>query len=170
VQKFWIYFPLTLLLWWSGNAVGQRQGTTTLAVNVVPESQVDPSRVSLRFVVSGDGRDEVISQPTLVTARVRALPGQQIHLTAAVSSVSGPADGAKAARFEWSGTMVRASGEVRTATCTNGAFPDDGPQELVAGWSQSGSLTCGFSFRLANPSDLPPGTYTAVFALALQTR
>jgi hypothetical protein len=170
VQRIWIFITLTLLLWLSGTAVGQRRGATTLSVRVAPESQVEPSQVPVRFVVSADGRDDVAGEPTLVTARVRSVPGRQIHLMAAVGGVTGPSDGAPSARFEWSGSAVQASAGARTASCANGAFADGASQDLVTGWYQSGSLTCSFSFRLANARELLPGTYTAIFALTLETR
>jgi hypothetical protein len=170
VQRIWIFVTLTLLVWLSGNAVGQRQGVTTLSVNVAPESRVDPSRVPVNFVITGDGRDDVASQTTLVTALVRSLPGRQVHLTADLSSLTGPTGAIAAAQFEWSGSVVHATGRARSASCTSGNFANGASPDLVSGWFESGSLTCSVSFRLANQRSLSPGTYTAVFALTLQMR
>ena len=166
MQRAWIFITLSLLLWLSGNAIGQRQGSTSLTVNVAPESHVDPSRVPVRFVVTDSGEADESLHTAVITARVRSLPGRQVHLTAAISGATAP-PGTQGAQFEWSGSVVRATGAARSASCGSGSFANGGAQELVGGWYESGTLTCSISFRLVNPRDLAPGVYTAVFDLAL---
>jgi hypothetical protein len=154
-------------LWPAARVAGQRAGSTSLLVNVVPESQLTPSRLSMRFNVSADGSADDLRQISIVTARVRTLPNHPIHLTARMGAVTGPSGAAPQAIVEWSGSSLAAAGGAQGSTCTSGSLAAGASQDLVAEWPTSGSITCRIAFRLANPRDLPPGSYTASLDLAI---
>ena len=147
--------------WPTAEVVGQRAGSASLAVNVVPESQLTPSRLSMRFTVSSDGRGDDLRQSSIVTARVRALPNHPIKVTARVAGVMGPSGATREAIIAWTGSSVSATGGAQGATCISGSFAAGPSQELVADWPSSGSITCRVEFTLTNPRALVPGLYTA---------
>jgi hypothetical protein len=162
-----IVLAIGIALWPNGSAVGQRAGSTRLVLTVVPEFRLDPSRLLVQFTVSPNGVGDIASQPAAVSAWARSLPGRQIHLTAHVGVVTGPSGPAPDAAIEWKGSALRSTAGGRAATCTSGSFSAGTTQELVAGWQESGILACAIAFRLANPHELAPGTYTAAFDLSL---
>jgi hypothetical protein len=150
-----IILIVVVTMWPPAKVVGQRRGSTSLLVNVVPESQLTPPRLSMRFTVSADGSGDDLRQTSIVTARVRALPNHPIHVTARLTGA--PPD----AIFEWSGSVLTAAGGAQGATCSSGSFAAGASQELVADWATSGTISCRVTFRLANARALPPGVYSA---------
>jgi hypothetical protein len=155
-----IILIVVVAMWPAARVVGQRRGSTSLLVNVVPESQLTPPRLSMWFTVSADGSGDDLRQSSIVTARVRALPNHPIHVTARLTGA--PPD----AIFEWSGSILTATGGAQGATCTSGSFGAGASQEFVADWPASGTISCRVNFRLANPRALPPGVYSASVELA----
>jgi hypothetical protein len=162
-----IVLTITTAFWPAARVAGQRAGSTTLLVNVVPEFQVTPTQLSVRFIVSGDGATDILTQTALVAARARALPNRQIHLTASLGDVTGPTGAAPSAIIEWIGLSLGATGGAQSATCTSGSLAAGSLQDLAAVWPSSGSITCRIAFTLANPRNLPPGSYSTVIAVAL---
>ncbi|MBZ5624916.1 MAG: hypothetical protein LAQ69_40370 [Acidobacteriia bacterium] len=152
----------------AATVAAQRTATTTLVVRVAPEQRLNVSRVSLQFRVSADGAGDVTSQTATVAAWVRALPGQRIRLTATTGSLSGPPGAVPSSAIRWSGSPASATGGGQGASCTSGSFESHGPQDLVAGWTRSGTLSCAVVFSLADPRSLPPGQYTGTVDLALR--
>lgn len=148
----------------------QRSATTTLAVQVNPEARLDPQQVALNFRVSADGASNVTTQTTIVAAWVRALPGQQIRVTASLNAFSGPAGPVPAALLTWVGSTARATAGAQAGTCSSGTFQTGPTQDLVLGWQRSGILTCAVTFALVEPRSLPPGLYSGTMNLALDTR
>jgi len=150
-------------------AVGaQHQASTGLAVQVTPEAHLDPTQVALRFQVSEDGTGDITSQTQAIAAWVRALPNQQIRVTARLENVTGPDSARLASGIQFSGSATRATEGARGATCASGSFVGGAAQELVAGWRRNGRLTCSVRFALANPRSLQPGVYAAVLSLAVR--
>jgi hypothetical protein len=148
----------------------QRSGTTTLVLQVNPEARLDPQQITLNFRVSGDGASDVTSQTTNVTAWVRALPGQQIRVTARLASLAGPDGPVPITALRWSGSTTRAIAGGRAATCSSGTFQTGAVHDLVLGWQQSGIMSCAVNFGLLAPRNLPPGLYSGTVQLALITR
>jgi len=136
---------------------GQSSG---LVVQVNPEAYVSPSSIPLSFSVNNPG-DVVSSQPVSITGWVRALPGQQIRLSALAASLTGPAGPEPASAIGFAGTMTNATGGAKAATCAAGGFSGASAQPLVAGWGQSGIATCSVTFTLASDTGWPAGAYTA---------
>ena len=151
-------------------AHAQRTGTTTLVLQVGPEARLVPNQVALNFRVSADGSSDVTSQTANIEAWVRALPGQAIRVTARVSSLNGPAGPLPATALRWSGSIERAAAGGQAASCSAGSFADGAAQDLVLGWRQSGIVGCTFTFELAAPRKLAPGSYSAVVDLAVEKR
>jgi hypothetical protein len=148
----------------------QRTGTTTLVLRVNPEARLDPQQVTLNFRVSADGASDVTSQTTSVAAWVRALPGQQIRVTAQLVSLNGPNGPVPITQVGWAGSSTRATAGAQAATCSSGTFQPGVTEDLVLGWQRSGILNCAVSFALAAPRDLPPGLYSGIVNLALGTQ
>jgi len=148
----------------------QRSGTATLVLRVNPEARLDPQQVTLNFRVSADGTSDVTSQTTSVGALVRALPGQQIRVTAQLVSLNGPDGPVPVTAVGWAGSTTRATAGGQAATCSSGTFQAGVTQDLVLGWQRSGILTCAVNFALAAPRDLPPGLYSGIVNLAVDTQ
>jgi hypothetical protein len=147
----------------------QRSGTTTLVLQVNQEARLDPRQVALNFRVSGDGASDVTSQTISVAAWVRALPGQQIRVTAQLVSLTGPDGPVPVTQVGWAGSTTRATAGGQAATCSSGTFQPGATQDLVLGWQRSGILTCAVDFALAAPRNLSPGLYLGTVNLALAT-
>jgi hypothetical protein len=148
----------------------QRSGTTALVVQVNQEARLDPQQVALNFRVSADGASDVTSQATSVAASVRALPGQQIRVTAQLVSLNGPDGPVPVTQVGWAGSATRATAGGHPATCSSGTFQPGASQDLVLGWQRSGILTCAVNFGLAAPRNLSPGLYSGTVNLALDRR
>jgi hypothetical protein len=146
----------------------QRTGGTALAVSVGPEARLSQPQVVIRFVVSVDGAGEVVTQSAVVGAWVRSFPGQQIRLTARSGEIQGPGGPVRGTSIRWSGALAQATGGGQSAACASGSLVSEARQDLVNGWSSSGTLSCAVNFELVNPRDLQPGVYTAVIDLDLQ--
>lgn len=157
---------LALVVWPVLKSLAQNSGTTALVLRVPPESRIDPSQIALSFFVSPDGRADVITAPAQIVARVRALSGQTIRITAVLPELQGPSGPLPAAAVSWNGAVAGATGSARQATCASGAFAS-GAQDLVVGWHTSGELTCSLNFQLAHPRTLPPGAYSGIVTLAI---
>jgi hypothetical protein len=145
----------------------QRSGTTTLLLRVNQEVRLDPPQVALNFRVSANGASDFTSQTTSVAALVRALPGQQIRVTAQLVSLNGPDGPVPVTQVGWAGSTTRATGGGQAATCSSGTFQPGATQDLVLGWQRSGILACTVNFSLAAPRDLSPGLYSGTVNLAL---
>jgi len=145
----------------------QRNGGTTLVVQVRPEAHLDPSQVMLSFRVSADGTADVTTQTAAIAAWVRALAGQQIHLRAIVANLAGPDGPVAASQLSWSGSPAQATGGGQQAGCTSGSFSGGAARDLAANWQRSGTLTCAVTFSLASPRALTPGNYSGTVQLAL---
>lgn len=157
-------------LWLSARVAAQRSATTTLQVRVAPESHLVPTRLTLSFRVSPDGIGDLTTRTALIAAWVRALPGQHIRLTALPGALTGPAGPVSAAAIRWTGVSTRATAGGQEATCTAGSFDTPTPQDLVAGWTRSGTLTCAVTFSLADPRSVPVGGYTSIVDLSLRAK
>ncbi len=142
---------------------------TGLVIQVNPEVHLSPSSANLTFRVTQAG-EIVASQPLTVNAWVRALPGQQIRLTARVKSLTGPAGSVPVSSLRWSGSVAKATGGGATASCTSGTFADSLAESLISGWARSGIVACDLTFSLATDSGVPTGIYTAEVELALAAR
>jgi hypothetical protein len=148
--------------------MAQRTASNTLVVRVAPEQHLSVSQVALQFRVSADGVGDITNQVETLAAWVRALPGQRIRLTARIGNVSGPAGPVAPSAVSWSGSRGLATGGGQEALCTSGAFESSAPQDLVAAWNRSGTLSCAVVFSLAAPRSLPPGVYRGTVDLALR--
>jgi hypothetical protein len=104
-----------------------------------------------------------------VAARVRARPGERIRLVAIAGALDGPAGQLPWSAIRWNGAVVQATGGGREASCTSGRFESPGASDLATDWNSSGSLTCAVVFSLADPHDLPPGTYSGVVSFGVRT-
>ena len=154
--SFAIAAALTALCVWAQ----QRYATTSLFVRVDPEQHLMPGGVGLNFRVSADGSADLLSQTQPVAAWVRALPGRNIRITAAASGLPPQAE------LRWVSSVDRATGGAQGAQCTSGTF--HGPSnDLVANWSRSGILTCGVTFQLSNPREIPAGSYPVAVTFSL---
>ena len=151
-------------------ASAQRSGTTTLVLRVNQEARLDPPQVALNFRVSADGASDVTSQTTSVAAMVRALPGQDIRVTARLVTLNGPDGPVPVSAVGWAGSTTRATGGGQAASCSSGTFQPGATQDLVLGWQRSGILACAVNFALAAPRNLSPGLYSGTVNLALDTR
>ena len=100
---------------------------------------------------------------------MRALPAQQIRVTARLVSLNGPDGPVPVTAVGWAGSATRATAGGQAATCSTGTFQPGATQDLVAGWQRSGILTCAVNFELVAPRNLSPGLYTGTVNLALDT-
>jgi len=148
----------------------QTSGTAMLLLRVGPEARLDPQQIALNFRVSADGDADVTTQATNVIAWVRSLPGQQIRITAQLVSLQGPGGPMSAVAIRWAGSKARATAGGQGATCSSGTFEPGVIRDLVAGWQQSGILTCTVKFELTASPNLYPGLYSGTLNLALDTR
>jgi len=148
----------------------QRSGTTTLMLQVSPEARLEPQQIALNFRVSGDGASDVTSQTNNVSAMVRALPGQNIRVTARLVSLSGPSGAVPAGQLTWSGSRARAAAGGQSAGCSSGVFESGAAHDLVSGWQRSGTLACALTFALQDPRGLTPGLYAGTVQLGLDAR
>ena len=142
---------------------------TALVVQVRPEAHLNPAQVLLHFRVSADGASDLTSQTATIAAWVRAVPSQQIRITARLESLSGSQGPAPPSALQWTSSAVRGTAGGETARCTSGSFAGGAAQELVEGWGRSGTLACSVSFSLAEPRSLPAGEYSAVVSLSVGT-
>ena len=148
-----------------GRVGAERAGSTALIVNVAPESRLTPRQIPLRFAITPDATPDV---PSNVSMWVRALPGQSIHLRAALGTFSGPVGG-PAPEVRWSGSIAGATSGGQRAACNSGSFETGSSAELVSGWTQSGTLACNVVWSVANAGNLVPGVYIGAVDLALTT-
>ena len=146
----------------------QRTATTNLVVQVAPEARLSPSRVELRFVVSGDAASDLTNQTAAIAAWVRALPSQRIRLLAHFAGLSGPSGTVPTSAIRWTGSNTHATLGAQASTCAGGSFAGGASQDLVAGWQRSGMLACAVTFSLADPRSLTPGVYSGVVDLTLR--
>lgn len=145
---------------------GRESATGGLFVRVDPEARLTPSSVQLAFHVAGAG-EVVEGESVNLTAWIRALPGQRIHVDALPGRLTGPAGAVPTSALQWRGSMVRASGGAEGALCRDGAF-DTGPsQPLIEGWNRSGTATCSLTFYLATQTGWPTGEYSGRVLLSL---
>ena len=144
----------------------QSSGSVPLMVQVNPEARLETPMASLSFTVDNPGQIAT-SQPVTIAAFVRALPNQQIHLTAQPVALNGPAGAAPVAAIRWNGTMAAATGGATAAVCTSGDFSTGDPQQLIANWTQSGIARCTVTFGLATEAGWPAGAYTGVIGLSV---
>jgi hypothetical protein len=150
----------------SAFALALRGQSSGLVVQVNPEAYVSPASIQLSFSVNNPG-DTVSSQPAAITGWVRALPGQQIRLSALAGSLTGPAGPEPASAIGFAGTMTNATGGAKAASCATGSFSGSSAQPLVAGWGESGIATCTVTFTLSSDAAWPAGLYTARIALSV---
>ena len=161
---------LVLVVWPAMETAAQSSGSTTLVLRVSPEARIDPPQVALAFFVSADGTSDVTAASASLAARVRALSGQAIRVTAQLSSLHGPAGPVPESAVSWTGSAINANGAARQALCSSGVFAPGAAQDLVASWQTSGVLTCALNFQLAQPRSLLPGAYSGVVNLAVVTQ
>jgi len=140
----------------------QRVANTNLVVRVEPEARIDPQQVPLHFQVSADGTSDVITQATVVTAKVRALPGQRIRVMALLTNLAGPVGPVASTALRWTGSVVSATAGASQATCSGGAFTNAAAQDVAQGWSRSGTLSCAMNFELTGARTLAPGAYSGL--------
>ena len=144
-------------------------GSSTLTIQVQPEAYVNPASIDLTFNVIHPG--EMIDNTSLqVYGWVRALPGQSIRLTASAALLDPSGAPVDPRWLHWAGALTRATGGAATSSCTNGSFSFSGPQDLVAGWKESGIAMCAITFSLATGSDWRDGSYHARVALAVRAQ
>lgn len=165
-----VSLAVLLLACIAGTGGAQRSGTTIMALQVEPEARLEPQQVALHFRVSADGASDVTSQNANVTAWVRALPGQQIRVTARMASLNGPDGALPVTGIRWAGSTTHATAGGQAANCSSGNFGVATLADLVLGWDRSGTLTCAVSFELVSPRNLVPGLYAGIVDLALATR
>ncbi len=156
-------------LWSGADLLAQRVVSTRLMVRVEPGAYLTPAEIPLRFVVP-DGAGDAAGQTATLFAWVRSAPGQQIHVTARIGEVRGPSGPVESRAIGWDASVARATAGGQSAACVNGSFASGETQELVSGWSQSGTLTCALAFAPREGSALAPGVYTGTVRLALQAR
>jgi len=143
--------------------------STSLVIQVVPEAHITPSSVPLSFNVRNSG-EVVVSEPVPVIAWVRALPGQQIRLTAQIGSLTGPDGILPVSTVSWTGTTGRATGGGTAASCTSGSFTAGSAQPLISGWNQSGIVTCNLSFSLTTDPAWSTGSYSGQVTLQISAQ
>ena len=148
---------------------GQNNGSSGLVLRVNPEAHLTPSSAQLAFHVARPG-DTAISSPVTVNAWVRALPGQQILLTAHVRKLTGPVGDVPFAALQWSGQMLSAKGGGQAANCLGGGFSSGPDQPVIGGWNESGIATCSMRFSLTTNSTWLQGDYAGQVDLQLSTR
>ncbi|HZU26919.1 MAG TPA: hypothetical protein VFA04_15445 [Bryobacteraceae bacterium] len=150
-------------------SLNQTSLDVTLTVEVRPESRLDVSQTTLRFVVPARGPREVRSAPLTLAAAARPGYGQQVRLIAhTVSDLEGAAGRASLSTVHWRGakTSSRAGGD--DAQCTTGQLRSHSGQDLVRNWTRGGTLSCTVTFILAAPPNLRPGTYSAPITFDLR--
>lgn len=155
-------FAGTALLSLAFTLLAQRTATTTLVVRIDPETHLSPAKVNLSFRVSADGAGDVTSQTETVSAWVRSLPGQTIHLAASAAGTL------PLSALRWSGAVSQATAGGQQASCTSGSFASGVSQDLAGPWTRSGTLTCAVTFSLADPRSLAPGLYTGAIDIAIR--
>lgn len=148
----------------------QRSSTSMLVLEIPPEAVLDPQQMNLNFVVSPDGSSDVTVHSATVAAKVRTLPGRQIHVMGRLVGFQGPEGPVASNALRWSGLASRATGGGVAASCSSGTFQADAQHDLVLGWQRSGILTCAVTFELAEPRNLSPGSYSGRVELALDIR
>lgn len=144
----------------------QNPGGSALLVQVNPEAHLDPPAAQLSFQVTEPG-ELAASQPVTITAWVRALPNQQIRLTAQPAALNGPGGAVPLSAVLWNGAMLGATGGATAAACTSGDFSSGQPGQMIAGWNQSGIAKCTVTFRLQTETGWPEGLYTGRVELSL---
>lgn len=145
-SKYWGLCVLAVLFAAGIELRAQQSPTMSLAVRAGPEAHVTPGRVSLRFVISPDGVP-VALQTVVISAWVRALPGERILLSARSSGdLKGDSVSVPISAVQWAGVLTRSVTGAETARCNGGYLNRDSSVELVAGWLRSGILTCQATF------------------------
>ena len=162
MRKYAAALVVLLMLALSPGAPGQRSASTALVVRVMPEARIEPGQIALKFRVA----DSMV-QTVNVAAWVRSLPNQQIRVSARLDKLQGPNGPVPVTALSWTGAVARATAGGNQARCTSGAFAPGPPQDLVLGWRQSGTLTCAFTFKLAEPGDLATGLYSGTVDLSV---
>lgn len=147
----------------------QNSASSGLLVQVNPESHLDTPLANLSFQIDNPG-GIAYSQPVIITAWVRALPNQQIQLTAQPQSLTGPTGEAPPTSLHWTATMASATGGATSASCIAGDFSNSGPQQLIANWTNSGIARCTVTFALMTDPTWAPGTYTSTVSLTLAAK
>jgi hypothetical protein len=138
----------------------QSSGGSALVIRINPEAHLNLSCAQLSFLVTNPG-EIATSAPVTITAWVRALPNQQIRLTALPVNLAGPAGAIPPGTIAWNGTMTSPpTGGATAAACTSGSFGAGGPQQLISGWTQSGIARCTVTFTLATDAAWPQGAYS----------
>jgi hypothetical protein len=159
-----------LFLWANLAGLAQHSASTSLTVQVRPEARIEPSQMRLSFRISPDGTSDILVSAASLSAVVRALPGQQIRVTARLTSLDGPDGPVAASGVRWRGAIAQAAGGGQQATCASGSFAPGAAGDLVSGWQTSGSIACAVSFELADPRTLSPGVYSGNVSLSVETR
>ena len=148
----------------------QEGSSSSLVLRVEERARVTPGAASLRFVIPAD--DGLPTPQTVaVSAWVRARRGQRIVISARPSgNLMGDAGEIPVSAVQFAGTTVLAMHGAESASCTQGSLGDNAAVELVAGWQQSGILTCQVAFSLAGRKGLRPGVYSTqlTFSVAAQ--
>jgi hypothetical protein len=147
----------------------QNSASSGLVIQVNPESHLDTPLASIFFQVNNPG-EIAYSQPFTITAWVRALPSQQIHLTAQPQALTGPSGASPAASLKWTAAMASATGGAAAASCIAGDFSNSGPQQMVANWTQSGIARCTVTFALATDASWAAGAYSGTVSLSLTAK
>jgi len=149
-------------------AAGAQQTGSGLVVHIEPEAHLSPLSATLSFTVANPG-GIVASDPVAVNAWVRALPGQQILVTALASDIVGPFGRIGRSALAWTGIMQTTTGGAATATCTSGSFEQDRLRQLISNWNQSGIARCTVVFSLTTQPSWPAGAYSGRVDFALST-
>src|ERR1022692_4893876 len=87
----------------------QSSGGSALVIRINSEAHLSPSSTRLSFLVTNPG-EIATSTPVTITAWVRALPNQQIRLTAQPVNLTGPAGAIPLGTIAWNGTMTGTTG------------------------------------------------------------
>ena len=140
---------------------------STLSLVVKPGAFLEPGIIQLEIPVRAGG-PVFISETVLVRSRVRALPNQQISLTAAVTEITGPDGTVQFPAIKWECSIVRATGGGTAAACTAGTFQNGSEQPLISGWTRSGIVDCSVTLTVAVPANWAPGLYTGSVNLHLR--
>ncbi len=147
----------------------QNSAGSGLVIQVNPESYLDTPVAGLSFQVNNPG-ETVYSRPVTITAWVRALAGQQIHVTLQPQMLNGPAGTAPSARLSWTAVMASATGGATAATCISSNFSAGPLQQLIGNWTRSGIAKCTVTFALTTDSTWTAGSYTGTVALNLSAQ
>lgn len=132
------------------------QSTTQVVVRVGPEAKLNVNSVPLRFALPSLQPVSVV-----VEAWARPLPGQRVRLVAIPDHGAIPASA-----LQWTGEKIGARGGGAAAGCTSGTLKQS--RSLADNWNAPGTLTCRFTFSLADAEHLAPGVYAGGLRLDLR--